>query len=128
MNASRNMLTKRWVATTAAVVIVAVNVAQACLRGTWLVQCPYDKQVDQVDGVTCQHKCSKCDRQVFSGPNLTDVTVVCPKGHSHLLKDTGKKDQMGKWVQSFKCPTDGLECRIDKEEKPRSNPTDRGGR
>jgi hypothetical protein len=88
----------------AGIIMVVPNSAYACLGGTWVVRCPNGHD-DTVRGGTCQHVCEneKCRLQVFDG-NV--VTVVCPVGHGNRV-DTG--DGIG----SFKCRTDGRECRLD---------------
>ena len=96
----------------AGMVAAASSSAEACLEGQWKVRCPYDGTIDTVEGVTCDHKCSRCYRDVFTGGHDA-VTVMCPKGHPNVVMITGTREQKDKWVKSFKCPQDGLQCRLD---------------
>ena len=82
--------------------------ARACLLGKWKVRCPNGHD-DIVDDVTCNHACETCHANALSGGV---GNVVCPNGHaSHV--STGDRNEQDKWLQSFKCPTCGFECRID---------------
>ena len=63
-------------------------------------------------GVTRDRKCSRCHQGVFTGGHDA-VTVMCPKGHRNVVKITGTREQKDQWVNSFKCPQDGLQCRLD---------------
>lgn len=80
--------------------------AQACLYGTWHVQCP-NLHINQVDSGTCQHKCEQCGVQVFAG-NV--VTVVCRNGHPNRIA-TGAGDQQHV-TQHYICPTCNTDCRL----------------
>jgi hypothetical protein len=82
--------------------------AWACLVGKWTVRCPngHDEIVDEV---TCNYKCRKCGALAFSaGTGL----LVCPNGHPNRVATGGRDDKM-RWLCSFRCEVDGLECRLD---------------
>lgn len=110
MNETRREFIARAVGTLGAVGIVAAapTPARACLVGKWEVRCPNGHD-DIVDQVTCNHSCQKCGAKAFSdGVGL----VVCPRGHANRVS-TGNSDQRDQWLQSYKCPQDSLECRLD---------------
>lgn len=77
---------KKLRSTTALVCILAValltvpviSFAIDCLRGTWIVRCPNGHD-DQVDDITCNHDCEKCDAKAVDGGR---AMVVCPAGHA----------------------------------------------
>ena len=84
--------------------------AEAYLLGTWWLACPHDDcdRIDQVNGGTEQHECSKCRRQMFYGDNQTLVTIACPEPNLHLNKDVETAGE----VRSFPCRTCGTECQM----------------
>jgi hypothetical protein len=72
------------------------------LYGRWYLKCPKDGVVDSVDDGTKQHRCSKCDTQVFVNGS---VTVVCKNCHSNSI-DLSNTDVLN----SYACTTCGVEC------------------
>lgn len=81
--------------------------ARACLYGKWNVQCPRCGRVDRVDDGTCQHRCERCDTQVFSE---NKVTVVCRNGHPTQI--TSGACSSSSCTTSYLCPKCGTDCRL----------------
>jgi len=78
---------------------------EACTYGKWKVVCPVG-HTDMVDDATCQHKCSQCGRQCFSG---NTVTVLCPRGHRNTVTSACDKEHC---TQHQACSTCGIDCRF----------------
>ena len=114
VNTSRRQLLSRMYGVTgfALAVMLVPRSARACLVGRWKVRCP-NGHVDVVEEVTCNHTCEKCGVVAFSGGV---GQVVCPKGHSNQVT-TGDKSGRAQWLCSFKCRVDGLECRLDANDR-----------
>jgi len=82
--------------------------AWACLWGRWKIRCPNGHD-DIVTQGTCQHQCETCGAQAF---DHGAVRIVCPNGHATLVQ-TGTSHDQRDLLQSYKCPQDHLECRLD---------------
>jgi len=109
------IMTRRSAVATLAVMAGAIgvlvrtsNFAWACLWGKWKIRCPNGHD-DIVTRGTCQHLCETCGTQAF---NNGAVRIVCPNNHATLVQ-TGTSHDQKNVLQSFKCPIDHLECRID---------------
>jgi hypothetical protein len=101
---------------------VSPDAAQACLLGTWILQCRVDGQRDEVNDGTCQHKCSRDQSHQFFNGDW--VLIVCPAGHVNDVNT-------GRGINQLVCPTEGCgrQCRRDRDERPpRPDRPDRGGR
>lgn len=73
------------------------------LVGSWLVYCPHCGSHDQVDGITVNHDCEKCDRQSFMGGM---GQLLCPH------PGCGQRDPVAGGTEQHACSKCGRSMRL----------------